>query len=124
MKKVILVLTILAGAAGLKAQNINPEFDYSPGPEKKSHYTESHTYVGRRSDWCLEVIATGGFAMQKISGNDAAAGYLNAVNKNISNVKYRNGFSRGIDAELVYFFGANREFGIGSGILYVRLHGN
>jgi outer membrane protein OmpA-like peptidoglycan-associated protein len=129
MKKVILLFIIAIGSVQLRAQNINPEFDYVPGPEKKAPKEVKnngyiYTYAGmHRSDWCVDVNATGGFAMQKITGMDPATNYTNALNKNISNTEYRKGLSAGLDVQLDYFFGTNREFGIGSGIMYMHQWG-
>jgi outer membrane protein OmpA-like peptidoglycan-associated protein len=54
----------------------------------------------------------------------AAPGYTNAVNTNISQLKFSNGMSYGLDAQVGYFFSKNNNWGVGTGLMYLYQTGD
>jgi len=69
--------------------------------------------------WCVELNAIGGLFTQNVTSGSLTSGYANIVNSKISTPQFNNGGEFGFDAEVGYFFGLKRHFGIGTGIMYI-----
>ena len=124
MKKTLLIFIAAFSALQLQAQNINPDGDNIKGRMPKAH--KQHKPYDADSllqRWCIDVNATAGILTQQYTANDLASHYTNAINQNISQVKFENGGSYGIDAQVGYFFGRKKHFGIGTGLMYMYQQG-
>lgn len=120
MKKLILIFFASAGTLMLRAQNINPENDRA-GQNTVVKQSSKHL---AESGLCFDINALGGGISQEITPT-ATAGYLNEININrsISDVDFKKGFSYGFDAQVAYFIGKKHHFGLGSGVLYMWQQG-
>ncbi|MCD6012610.1 MAG: porin [Flavipsychrobacter sp.] len=118
MKKLLLFFFALA-AAQVKAQNINPEGDYAPARNE-----EAPAHDSLNTGWYIDINATGGGLWQSLRTINQAAYYTNALNANISRPEFRNGVSRGLEVQGAYFFGKKRNFGVGSGLMYMYQEGD
>jgi len=76
------------------------------------------------SRWVIDVNLLGGLASQTFTTANSTANYPNALNANTGNLSYTNGSSFGADAQLGFFFGKKRHFGIGTGFMYMEQHGD
>lgn len=121
MKKVLLALLASVTIGHLQAQNITPEADYVHGGSGKQKAPFNADSL--LSNWCLDLNLTGGMLSQRFTAGDPSAYYLNAVNSNITDLKFRNGSSIGFDAEIAYFFDKARNWGVGAGLWYMSQHG-
>lgn len=76
--------------------------------------------------WCLDINLKGGLLMQDLSQVNMAGNYTNSIaaKNNIGNVKFDNGMAYGFDAQVGYFFGKNRHWGVGVGFMYMRQTGD
>jgi outer membrane protein OmpA-like peptidoglycan-associated protein len=108
MKKLLILLVAACGSASAIAQ------------EPNSHETPDYLV----SRWVFDVNLLGGMASQTFTTANTAANYPNGLNLNTGNLKYNNGSSFGGDAQIGFFFGQMRHFGIGTGFLYTEQHGN
>jgi outer membrane protein OmpA-like peptidoglycan-associated protein len=120
MKKALLIFAI-AGTLHAGAQNINPEFDHirrddCPPPPCCGGYAPS--------GWNIDLNGIGGALMQNLTTTDPASYYPNAVNTNISNLKYSAGTTYGFDIQAAYFFDEDQHFGAGTGFMYLSQKGN
>src|SRR6185312_13648325 len=105
MKKLLLLLLLAASIpVAAIAQNTKP-------------HNHRDSLLSR---WVIDVNLLGGGASQTFTTANSAANYLNAVNTNTGQLKYSNGSSLGADAQLGFFFGKKRHFGIGAGIMYME----
>jgi outer membrane protein OmpA-like peptidoglycan-associated protein len=75
------------------------------------------------SRWSVEVNGMGGITTQDLSWGSSSF-FKNKVNDTVSGLKYNNGTSFGFEAQLGYFFGKNRNFGIGIGLISHSQSGN
>ena len=75
------------------------------------------------SRWVIDVNLLGGLSSQTFTTGNTAANYPNGLNLNTGQLKYNNGSSFGGDAQLGFFFGKMRHFGIGTGFMYMAQHG-
>lgn len=71
--------------------------------------------------WCFDINLKGGVLTQDNGKFNLASSYLNYIpsTANISDIKFKDGISYGFDAQLGYFFGKSRHFGIGAGFMYL-----
>ena len=76
------------------------------------------------SRWVIDVNLLGGGVSQTFTTANSNANYLNGLNMNTGQLKYINGYSLGADAQLGFFFGKKRHFGIGIGVLYMQQYGD
>lgn len=122
MKKLKLIVIAVAGVVSANAQNINPG-----GDNNTSNYKGTPTKVYKADsslpNWCIDVNLTGGILTQKLTASDPKASYLNAINSNVSALKFTKGMSYGLDAEVNYFFNKNRHWGVGTGVWYMMQSG-
>ena len=123
MKKIILLLLTAAFCLPSRAQNINADGDNMRRNSNASN-APSCCSGADVSHWCLDVNLTGGALLQDISAANPTAGYLNTVTGQSSTLKFNNGASFGADAEIGYFFGKKRHFGIGTGVWYMYQTGD
>lgn len=75
------------------------------------------------SRWVVDVNVLGGGASQMFTTANTGGNYLNGVNINTGKLTYNNGSSFGGDAQLGFFFGKKRHFGLGTGIMYMQQNG-
>lgn len=73
--------------------------------------------------WTIDVNLLGGLANQTFTTANTIANYPNSINSNIGTLKYSKGYSFGADAELGFFFGQKRHFGLGTGVMFMEQHG-
>jgi outer membrane protein OmpA-like peptidoglycan-associated protein len=125
MKKIILILIAAAGTLNVTAQNINPEVDYTKnsGGGASKHIVKPDSML---SSWCIDVNLMAGALSQNASVKSMGANYSNPVtaNSNISKLKFNGGASYGFDAQVGYFFGHKKHFGVGAGLLYMYQQAN
>lgn len=105
MKKLILLLIAGHSAISATAQN-NIEKEYTTDKEM--------------SRWVLDVNMLVGGYTQKTNMAITAPNYLNGININPGNVGFRRGGALGGELQLGYFFDNNKNWGLGTGLLYLR----
>ncbi len=76
------------------------------------------------SRWVIDVNLLGGMSSQMYTSANSTINYLNAVNANTGELKFKNGWAYGADAQLGFFFGKKRHFGIGAGFMYMGQQGD
>ncbi len=108
MKK-ILFLLISAGALSASAQNNSAP--QAPAPNGSSM-------------WTVEGNVLFGSLSQKLTTANSTGNYLNGVNVNQGNLTFKTSGTVGIDAQVGWFPGKQRHWGIGTGIMYLRQHGH
>jgi len=129
MKKIILLLAALNVAAFANAQDDLSRAQDDFHADKTQDTTMCcHGRCCCKSDaelapWVLDVNLMGGGVGQTLSNVDMNNTYSNAVNNNISGLKYTKGSSAGFEAEVGYFFGKSRHFGVGTGIMLMEQYG-
>ncbi len=123
MKRIILILVAILGASHMWAQNINPEFDHVEG-RRHAAKNWNRPADSTLSHWCIDVNGMAGVLTQQITAIDPTANYTNLLNPKVSSLKYENGGSYGLDAQVGYFFGKMRHFGLGTGLTYMYQHGD
>ncbi len=74
--------------------------------------------------WCLDLSLLGGMANQSFKTANSLANYPNAINSNLGDLKYSNGYSYGADLQLGFFMGARRHFGLGTGVMIMEQRGD
>ena len=74
--------------------------------------------------WVIDVNLLGGLADQSFKTTASMPDYPNALNANTGKLEYKNGYSFGGDAQVGFFFGAKRHFGLGTGVLLMQQHGD
>lgn len=74
--------------------------------------------------WTIDVNLYGGMASQDLTTVSSNTNYPGALNMNTGNLKYRNGYSLGADAQFGLFFGKKKHFGLGTGIMYMQQYGD
>ena len=72
--------------------------------------------------WCVELNAIGGIFTQNVTSGSLTSAYSNIANSKVSTPQFNNGCEFGFDAEVGYFFGLKRHFGIGTGLMYIYEH--
>ena len=108
MKKLLLLLITAVSAVSAMAQ------------EQKSAYLPD-SLLPR---WVIDINLLGGLASQNFKTANSAANYPGALNMNTGELKYKNGYSFGGDAQLGFFFGRKRHFGVGTGLMYMHQQGD
>ena len=108
MKKLLILLIAACGSASAFAQ------------EPNSH--DQPDYLVSR--WVIDANLMGGLSTQTFTTASTMGNYPNALNMNTGQLKYTNGTSYGGDAQLGFFFGKMRHFGIGAGFMYMGQHGD
>ena len=86
--------------------------------------TEGNNYDGNMSRWVADVNLFGGGFKQNMTIANTTHDYLNGVNLNIGKPVFKKGATFGSDAQLGYFLGQKRHWGIGTGLTYMRQWGN
>ena len=76
------------------------------------------------SRWVIDVNLLGGGNNQMFTTANTSANYLNNLNTNTGDLTYKNGYTYGADAQLGYFFGKNRHWGLGVGFMYMMQQGD
>lgn len=96
----------------------------APAPEmpKKKRFT--HDSLLKR--WVLDVNGLGGGLTQDLTTAATSGNYLNATSNfdNGGNLKFSGGSSVGFDAQIGFFWGKKRHFGLGAGFMYLYQTGN
>ncbi len=108
MKKLIFLLAAAYGTVPAVAQE-----------SKHSYHADSLL-----SRWVIDINLLGGGASQAFTSANTDANYPNTLNTNTGQLKYRNGYSFGGDAQLGFFFGRKRHFGISAGFMYMQQNGD
>ncbi len=107
MKKLYIVLLLAACSVSAEAQETStPSLGKNLSPR-----------------WTIDVNLLGGLASQSFTTANTTANYSDAVSANTGELKYSKGYSFGADAQLGFFFGKKRHFGIGTGIMYMQQYG-
>ena len=105
MKKLLFLLIAANGAISTMAQQ--------PSSPK---YTQDKDL----SRWVLDINFLGGGYNQSMTVANTYPDYLNGININTGTVGQKNGGAVGVDGQIGFFFGKNRHWGIGTGLLYMR----
>jgi len=71
-------------------------------------------------NWFIGANLRMGTQFVNTNQNNWSSMYLNAINANISDVNVKSGINYGFDLNLGYFFGAKKNFGLGTGIQFVN----
>ncbi len=116
MKKIFFLLIAATGALSAIAQTTDAK------KHVDSLKTRDYNVDGALPKWVLDVNLLGGIMTQNLT--TARPGYTNALNTNISGLKYNNGMSYGADAQVGYFFTPNNNWGVGTGLMYLYQTGN
>jgi hypothetical protein len=124
MKNILLLFTGLFGVLGVGAQNIMPENDFASPRNDAPSAVNSARWDNLLSGLCVDVNITGGRVTKHQTTADPTRNYANGLNTNISGVKFSNGISGGIDAELGYYFDEDGRYGVGLGIMYLHQSGD
>ncbi|MDP3930461.1 MAG: outer membrane beta-barrel protein, partial [Bacteroidota bacterium] len=69
--------------------------------------------------WYVGAGLMGGGQSSSISQNNWADSYVNPLNANINKVAQQGGYNLGLNLNLAYYLGKNRNFGLGTGIQYI-----
>jgi outer membrane protein OmpA-like peptidoglycan-associated protein len=104
MRNHIVLLLSVACVLPAKAQK-----KYTPLPLAENPYR-----------WCIDANLLGGYAWQDPTTAKNKTNYPDAINSNIGNLKFNNGYSYGADVQLGAFFGQKRHFGIGTGLMFME----
>jgi outer membrane protein OmpA-like peptidoglycan-associated protein len=123
MKKNILVLIAVCLCLNSQGQNINPDNDYAPARKAALKKKRATCCADSSSGWCIDGNLTAGFLMQNITSSPLA-GYSNQVNSGASEIKFQNGYSRGFDVGISCYFGKQKNYGIGMGLMYLYQQGD
>ena len=108
MKKLLLLLIAAGSAASAIAQGPNQNY-------------LADSLLPR---WVIDLNLLGGLASQTFTTANTVANYPGALNMNTGHLKYKDGYAFGGDAQLGFFFGNKRHFGVGTGIMYMQQHGD
>ena len=117
MKKYILMLMASAGALSTIAQT-QPATNTSMVTPAHNH---SDSVLPR---WVFDINGLAGFMTQDLTSAANTTGYLNGMNINTGNSKFENGRSLGFDAQLGFFFGRKKHWGVGAGFMYLAQEGD
>ncbi len=104
MKKLLFLLVAACGTTAVNAQNSHGD--------------------SLLSRWVIDVNLLGGLAGQTFTTANTTADYPNALNVNTGKLNYENGYSYGADAQLGFFWGHKRHFGVGTGIMFMQQQGD
>ncbi len=110
MKKVLFLLIAASGSLS--------SFAKGHADSVKKNYAPDHSLP----KWVIDANLMGGMFMNEYKM--ATPGYTNALNQNISALKFDNGMAYGINAQVGYFFSRNNHWGVGTGIMYMRMTGD
>lgn len=108
MKQIILALIAAGGTLSAIAQT----------PDVNRHEDRD------MSRWVLDLNFLGGIYTQHTNVANTAPNYLNGINVNTGQVGFKNGTALGGDAQIGYFFGEKKHWGLGTGIMYMRQTGD
>ena len=108
MKKLLFVLIATSGSLSAIAQGTSPKY-------------AADSLLPR---WVLDINLLGGMGSQNFTTANSTANYPNALNANTGELKYKNGSAIGADAQLGFFFGKKRHFGLGTGFMYMQQYGD
>ncbi len=110
MKKLALLFLTTSLAHNVNAQDVGNKSDYMTDAQL--------------SRWVIDLNLKGGLSNQMYTSPNSTGNYLNALNANTGNLKFTNGFAYGADAQLGFFFGKKKHFGIGAGYMYLMQQGD
>ena len=97
------------------------------GSTAASAFAQSNTHNHGDSllpRWVIDFNLLGGLSNQDLTTVNSAANYLGALNMNTGLLKYNNGYGLGADAQLGFFFGKKRHFGVGTGVMFMQQYGD
>jgi outer membrane protein OmpA-like peptidoglycan-associated protein len=116
MKKFILIFITCCGAFHSVTQ----------AQDTTRNSRRNYTHDRDLSRWVLDVNFLGGGYMQNLSASGSNAGYLKEITSvsNNGNLNFKNGYSLGGDAQVGFFFGKNKHWGIGTGFMYLSQQGD
>ncbi len=107
MKKLFFLLII----AGTSARAQNDSVRWMPAPDGSSM-------------WTVEGNVLFGSLSQNLTTANSSGNYLNGVNVNQGNLTFKESGTVGIDAQVGWFPGKQRHWGLGTGLMFLRQHGN
>ena len=107
MKKLLLLFIAAGGVLSGLAQTQNSDY-------------RADSLLSR---WIIDIDLLGGGVSQTFNTANTNASYPNTLNTNTGQLKYKDGYSFGADAQLGFFFGHKRHFGIGLGFMYMQQYG-
>lgn len=118
MKKLFFLLVISGGALSTLAQAPSSK---STGGQKRKFAADSLL-----SRVVVDVNLVGGVLTQDLTMANTIGYYNNAITSvsNTGKLKFDNGLTYGFDAQIGYFFGKKRHFGIGTGFMYLQQQGD
>lgn len=108
MKKLFFLLIAATGASSAIAQTSG-----------KNYSDDSQL-----SRWVVDVNFLGGLSSQELKVQSTAVNYPEAINTRIGGLNFKNGYSYGGDAQIGFFFGHKRHFGVGTGVMYSTMWGD
>ncbi|GAA4464433.1 hypothetical protein GCM10023093_14750 [Nemorincola caseinilytica] len=116
MKRILFLSIAAATAISASAQTTGSST--TPTPDKKKYTPDSLL-----SPWVIDLNFMGGLMTQDVTTATSIAGYMNGVNMNTGVLKFDKGSSLGFNAQLGYFFGPKRHWGVGAGFAYFSQKG-
>ena len=99
---------IATGSAATAIAQVRPTEDYKTNPSSR---------------WVIDLNLLGGMASQRFTTANTAPNYLTTPDSKTGQLSYKDGYSYGADAQLGFFMGEKRHFGIGAGFMYMRQQG-
>jgi len=85
---------------------------------------KSKNYDAQMPPWFIGLDLYGGYQTHSIEQFNWTDSYLNALNPRIDPISMNRSFHGAAGLSAGYFFGRKRNFGLGTGLQYVRLSGN
>src|SRR5271156_1563962 len=115
MRKLLLIFIASCSAASLMAQSQDTT------TKIKNNYTHDRDL----SRWVLDINLLGGGYTQNLTQSGSTAGYAQeiAAVSNNGSLSFKNGYTLGGDAQIGFFFGQNKHWGIGTGFMYLYQQG-
>jgi outer membrane protein OmpA-like peptidoglycan-associated protein len=123
MKKLFFLLIAAGATLSAIAQTATTDTNTHMVPQPKKAFTSD----GHLPAWVIDVNGLGGVLTQDLKATNTLGNYNNvitSVSNNGGELKFDNGRSFGFDAQVGYFFGRSRRFGIGAGFMYLYQQGD
>lgn len=123
MKKLVFLLLAASGTLSAIGQTAMDTAKGPMAPQPKKAFTSD----GHLPAWVIDVNGLGGVLMTDYTTTNTLGNYNNSITSigdAGGKLKFDNGRSFGFDAQVGYFFGRSRRFGIGAGFMYLYQQGD
>lgn len=120
MKKIFFLLIAANGALSAIAQTTEPGMQ-GVQPVQPARCYNSDSLL---SKWAIDINLLGGALTQDYTVVNTFGNYPNALKADLGNLKFTNGMSFGLNAQIGYFFDRKGHFGVSTGFLYIMQRGD